>query len=306
MDAIETILELVEPPPPVVPVGTEIRIKAKVASRTLDDLAGGALWVTADGRVLQSGTLERGEDGWAGVELFVEVPGQVGTHAWLAVFPRQVIGGADFAESSVAVSFATRPQRTSLAVWDLPAPAVAGERFRLKVGAKSASGFQLGGTCVEVCDEDGRVAGSGLLGEAPWPGSAALHWADVDLTAPASEGIKTWTARFAAADVGLPHSGSSSTFTFPVTARAEHRLVARLVDRDGRLPIPDVEVRVGPHRGKTDDQGIAALAVPKGTHKLIVWKVQYLAPPTTIEVIEDLSLDIEMIALPTPPERDWM
>ena len=40
----------------------------------------------------------------------------------------------------------------SLAVWDMPMPVVAGEKFSIKIGAKSASSRGLAGRRVEVSD----------------------------------------------------------------------------------------------------------------------------------------------------------
>mgnify|MGYP003343211856 CR=1 FL=1 len=72
----------------------------------------------------------------------------------------------------------------SLAVWDVPMPVVAGERFTMKVGAKSSAGHSLTHRKVEVCTAAGSVVASGVLGEAPLAGTEALYWTALEAPAP--------------------------------------------------------------------------------------------------------------------------
>ena len=76
--------------------------------------------------------------------------------------------------------------QSSLAVWDIPTPA-AGERFAIKVGAKSSAGCALGDRRIEVID-GATVVAVGRLGDAPWPGTDALFWAEIELRAPDEPG----------------------------------------------------------------------------------------------------------------------
>src|SRR4029078_10961694 len=117
---------------------------------------------------------------------------------------------------------------TSLAVWDIPTPA-AGERFSVKAGAKSSAGCTLCGRRIEVLAGDAVVA-SGSLGDAPWPGTSALYWAelalrappapapaarwwpDLGLRAPPAPGTVAFSVRFDAGDLDEPHRDASSPF----------------------------------------------------------------------------------------------
>src|SRR3954470_11760706 len=89
--------------------------------------------------------------------------------------------------------------QTSLAVWDIPTPA-AGERFCIKVGAKSSAGSAFGGRPVEVLDGEAVVA-IGRLGDTPWPGTDALFWAEIELQAPDQPGFMAFSVRFDAAEL---------------------------------------------------------------------------------------------------------
>lgn len=90
------------------------------------------------------------------------------------------------------------PHPTSLAVWGVPSPVVVNRHFRVTVGVKCADACPLAGQRVVVHDETGAEVGNGRLGESPVPGTHALYAAEVTLTAPAREGVHSWSAAFAA------------------------------------------------------------------------------------------------------------
>ena len=72
---------------------------------------------------------------------------------------------------------------TSLAVWDISSPVVVGRRPTLKVGVSCAAGCNLSGTSVGLYNDAGDRIAAGRLGSAPWPATAALYWAELDLAA---------------------------------------------------------------------------------------------------------------------------
>ena len=89
-------------------------------------------------------------------------------------------------------------------------PVVAGERFTIKVGAKSASARALAGGRVEVCDATGTVVASGALGDAPWPGTEALYWTALDVPAPARPTVAEYAVRLARGRRQRSRRGSAS------------------------------------------------------------------------------------------------
>src|SRR4051812_9740659 len=180
--------------------------------------------------------------------------------------------------------------QTSLAVWDIPTPA-AGERFSIKVGAKSSAGCALGGRRIEVLDGEAVVAAS-HLGDTQWPATDALFWAEIELRAPDEPGLVTLAVRFDGADLDEPHEGASSPFNISVIVRPEHTLTVKVV-ADG-VPVEDAIVRLGPVRTSTDASGTAAIKLAKGRYELVVWKAGYDAPVTPIAIDADAFAQIEV------------
>ena len=62
-------------------------------------------------------------------------------------------------------------------------------------------------------DGTGAVVASALLGDAPWPGTEALYWAEIALRAPAAPGPLALTAHFGGEDIQEPHEPASSAFS---------------------------------------------------------------------------------------------
>ena len=192
--------------------------------------------------------------------------------------------------------------QTSLAVWDIPTPA-AGERFAIKVGAKSSAGCALGGARIEVLEGDAVMA-VGQLGDAPWPGTDALFWAAVELRATDQPGLMTLAARFDAAELDEPHEGASAAFKVSVVAEPEHTLTVKVVANG--VPIEDAIVRLGPLRASTDASGTAAVKLARGRHELIVWKTGYDAPVTPVTVDADAFMQVDVRAVPqADPDAVW-
>jgi hypothetical protein len=192
--------------------------------------------------------------------------------------------------------------QTSLAVWDIPSPA-AGEWFSIKVGAKSSVGGALGARRIEVLDGEAVVADA-RLGDAPWPGTDALFWAEVELHAPDQPGLVTLSVRFDAAELDEPHEGASSPFKVSVVAKPEHTLTVKVV-ADG-VPVEDAIVRLGPTRASTNASGVATVKLAKGRYDLVVWKAGYDAPETPLTIEADAFAQIDVRAVPqTDPDAVW-
>lgn len=195
------------------------------------------------------------------------------------------------------------PHGTSLAVWDIPTPA-AGERFVVKVGAKSEAGCGLAGCRIEVLESAGVVAASGRLGEKPWPGTDALFWTEIELGTPSQPGAAGFSVRFDADQLDEPHRDAILAFDVPVVARPEHTVTVKVLANGA--PIGEAHVRLGPYRGVTDAAGIATIKAAKGRYELVVWKAGYDAPTMPLAIQADAAVTIDAKAVPEDdPDSHW-
>jgi hypothetical protein len=300
MPAIE--VELAEPLPAEVPVGAKVALKLKVSCPEGCDLSALPLTITdPDGRIA---TIPPGE---SPREIILEAPQDVGEHAWSIAFPSHTSEGAAHEGCTLPLSLRTTPHATSLAVWSVPSPVVAGENFRVMVGAKSSVSSALEGKPIAVKDEAGAIVAQGRLGATPWPGTSALYWTEMELSAPTQEGLAWWSVNFAGATIETPHDGSSSRFSIAVVRPPEHRLRVEVLEKDSKAPIEDVQIRLGAYRAATDPSGHAEVAMPKGSYELTVWKVGYDAPGQIIDINEDTSITIEAVVVPPEnPDAHWI
>lgn len=191
----------------------------------------------------------------------------------------------------------------SLAVWDVPKPVVAGEKFAIKVGAKSLSGRALTGGLVEVSDAQGAVVASATLGDTPWPGSEALHWAAIDVPAPRDRDVADYTVRLASAS----HGAVPTRFSVAVAAKPAYTLTVTVTERDTKAALDGVEIRVGPFHARTDKAGRAELGVSRGDFLLQLWRTAHIAEPQPIRVGRDDNLELTMVHVPEEhPDARWV
>ncbi len=298
-------LELTEAPSEV-PVGSDLVVRLRVSCLDGYDRCGLAVHaVSPDGSQTthplgrRDGTFNETGD------VVLSVPRNVGQHVWRFALPQHEIDGAVCASADLALSIRAAPQTTSLAVWDIPSPVVSGTPFDVRIGAKSAAASELKSCGVEVL-RDGKVVARTRLGEEPWPGTAALYWADATITAPAEAGVASWAVRFDAATLELPHEGTSSSFSAVIVPPPQHKLTVKVTDKETARPIDEALVRLGAYRAETGRSGFAEIDLPKGRYELAVWKVGYDIAPATLDFDRDTSIEIE--ALPVPeedPDAHW-
>jgi hypothetical protein len=194
--------------------------------------------------------------------------------------------------------------QTSLAVWDIPPAVAAGERYSVKLGAKSSAGCALGGCRAEVRDEAGTVLGYGRLGDVPWPETSGLYWAEIELIAPQQPGPVTLLTRLELAELEEPHDGASAPFSVSVVARAEHLLTVTVVS--GGRPVDEAYIRLGPYRATTDAAGVARVRLARGDYELVVWKAGYDTAPVRLAIAADTAVQVDARAMPQDdPDAVW-
>ena len=133
-----------------------------------------------------------------------------------------------------------------------------------------------------------------------------MYWTTVELLAPAEAGLHTWTMQFAAAELEIPHAGSSSSFSTAIVRPPEHWVTVKVMDKDTAAPIPDVQIRLAAYRAATNKAGVAEVRMPKGIYDLNIWKVGYEAPARSVGVNEDVTVEVEALRLPEEePDTFW-
>jgi hypothetical protein len=297
-DAAAPSLELAEPVPPEVPAGADLVLRVRVRGAACD-LRGGRIEVVDGEDTVAVAELTAFDGDISETAAFaVTAPRAAGAFAWAVRFPPQEIGGIAYAESVLLVESQARPHRTSLAVWAVPSPVRMAERFTISVGAKSSGACALGGARIEVRDDGGAIAGEGVLGETPLPGTDALHWTQIALAGPCREGPQHWDVAFAATDVELAHLASSARFGFTAVRPPACRVTVTAVESDGAAPVPDAQVALGPYRAATGKSGMAHFDVPTGTYDLALWNPGFEAVSTAVEISAETTVRIELTRLP--------
>jgi hypothetical protein len=179
----------------------------------------------------------------------------------------------------------------SLAVWDVPMPAVAGGRFAIKVGATHGFGR------VEVSDATGVVA-TGTLGKTPWPGTEALHWVALDVPAPPKAEVAKYVVRCGEAE---------TWFSVIAAAKPDCILSVQIIEQDSKAALDGVEVRLGPFHTRTDKAGRAELRVGKGEYQLQLWRTAHISAPQPITIAGDANIALTMAHVPEEhPDARWV
>ena len=296
-------MELSQPAPLEMEVGADITLKAKVTCSSLCDLHGAPVKVMApDGVVMTTELANYNEKNNETGEFALQTPQSVGEHAWSLVFPRYETEKIIHEECSFPIPFITIPHKTSLAVWDVPSPVVTNSWFKAKVGIKCSARCQLTGQLIEVRDETGTKMGEGKLGETPWQGTAALYWGDAEMKAPATDGVSFWTVKFTGADMELVHEEASVSFSFRADKPPEHPVTIKVIGEDTRAPVGNAQVQLSFYTTLTDDRGLANFELPKGKYDLRIWKDGYKGTPMTVEVREDVTIQVEALKTLTEAE----
>jgi len=261
-------------------------------------------------RLPPAGGGEEGNEGAADIavarRIALKAPLRVGEHVWRLSCAAHKTGGWHHDAGLLRVPVRVRPHETSLAVWAIPSPVVTSRPFAIKVGAKSAAGCDLTGMPIAVRDPAGVMLAGGVLGDTPWPGTSSLYWTELTLIAPAEAGMFSWSVELAAADLALPHQGSSSRFSIAIVDPPEHRLTIKVVAQETASPVENAQVRLGAYRATTDGSGLAQLMVPKGAYDLDVWKSGYDAPTASIVIDADRTVEIAIAPMPEEnPDAVW-
>ena len=290
--------------------GTDTALKVKVSCSSACDLRGKIVKIIAEDAVVAKEIELVTFDGAANEsdEFVVKAPIQPGQYTWTAVFPVQEREGIMHQESSTPFSFTVKRHSTSIAVWDVPSPIVFNTKFKLKVGVKCSADCRLTDKKIEIYDQEGARVATGTLGDAPWSGTSALYWAEVELKAPDAEGYYEWAVKFPKPESDLPHEEASYELGFTTASPPEHVVTVQVTDKRTKAPIKAAYVVLQPYkgypyRGYTGEGGVAKLEVPKGEYTLYASKGdEYEAFQTSVKVASDIAIKAELL---DAVEKPW-
>ena len=204
----------------------------------------------------------------------------------------------DLQSEETAGTEAPTPHTTSVVVWDIPSAIVAGERFRVKVGVKCADECDLSNAGFGIVDEEGTQLATGTLPGDLWPGSTGLYVAEVELAAPTTEGLYTWSVTIPASEAEIPHAAGSASFGIRVVSQPDYLVTIEAVDEADHAPLRGARVVMHPYRAVTDDRGIAEVRVAKGSYQLFVSQTRYITLGLPIEVHADMTARAELSVEP--------
>jgi hypothetical protein len=232
-------------------------------------------------------------------DLPLTAPTRAGVIHWTVTFRAAERVSDSHGDAVLPVTLRTIPHETSLAVWGVPSAVVVDRSFPLSVGVKCVCGCNLHGHVVEIVDGQGTVKGEAVMGDVAWPGTEALWWSTARVTAPAGEGVYSWTCRLAADEVLPPHDLATGTFSFRTARPPEHSVLVEVSDIERGLPLDGVEVRVGPYVGFTDASGTAILDVPAGAYEVSMRKEGFAADARVVDVDQTVTVSVQAHDAPT-------
>ena len=288
------------------PAETSVTVRASCSAGC--DLGASKIRVVrADGVV---GEVELGpaHDGVSTSDEFrIPAPVDVGTCEWQIIF---VGDGQDSAlhneECKSHLNVTVKPHTTSLALWDLSSPQIINQSSSMKVAVKCSAACVLTGQEVEIRNAAGTEVARTKLAAISWPGTEALYWAEVNLPAPGVEGIHSWTARFSATGLAIPHLDACFDFRFVAARRPGHSVTVQVIAEGTEAAVADVELRAGPYRASTDADGVAELAVAGGHYELGAWKEGYESLRRPLEIDGDITIRLALAAAIESDEEYWM
>ncbi len=191
------------------------------------------------------------------------------------------------------------PHTTNVVVWDIPSAVVVRERFRINVGIKCSDECDLTKSDFEIHDHEGTRAATGTLTGDQWPGTTGLYVAEVELQAPAAEGLYTWSVNIPGSDGEIPHAEGSTSFGVRVVSHPDYLVTVEAFDRESQQPLSAARVVMHPYKAVTDEHGKAEVRVAKGTYTLFVSQTRYLTFGMSIDVAADMTaraeLDVEPV-----------
>ena len=165
-------------------------------------------------------------------------------------------------------------------------------------GLQPGSGINEGSGIGDQGSEEGRRVAAGTLSGERWPGTTGLYVAEVELEAPAAEGLYTWSVKGLGLDGEIPHAEGSISFGVRVVSHPQYVVTVETVDKESQTPLSGARVVMHPYKAVTNERGIAEVRVAKGAYKLFVSQSRYLTFGLPVEVDADMTARAELYVEP--------
>ena len=289
-----------------VDAGADLAVHIEAACPHGCDLGGLAVSIRGeDGAEAASGVLEpAGEAGSFAADCVLRAPLKVGEHRFEVALGPQPVSGVIHRSVSAAFTVTVTAHAMRLNVWDLPSAVTAGERFTFKVGAKCSAQCRHVGRTLRLVDGDGRELAIARLGDKVWPGTSALHFAEVTAEAPAAPGAYEWHVVVPKRREKLAHLPAAARLQLNVVAAPDFEVAVEAVDRERLTPIAGARIVMHPFRTVTDEHGVARLKVPRGEYQILVSGSRYLPARQQVAVTKNLVARAELDREPPPFNPD--
>lgn len=231
------------------------------------------------------------ETGRVTARLDTTAPDTAGDHAWTVIL---VDTDEDAPLARTDAAFSTRPHDIRPTVWGIPSAIPSGTAFRVNIGLRCVSGCSSAHWGFVIADESGTEILAGQVGDSPAPGTEALHFAEIELNAPRTEGQHVWQIRPTCPEHTLPHVAVPADLNLNVVRQPEHVIRVRAVDALTGSPVNRAKVVAHPFRALTDADGRAEIAVPRGSYTVFVSGQQYFPVRQQAEIAADVEIHAEM------------
>jgi hypothetical protein len=248
--------------PEDVDAGASLTLKAVAECSEEYDLSGDRIsFHDAAGREIGSAPLAALEENGFGAEIVLTAPIELGEYGYSAVLAPATAEGVAHAGARAEARCIVKPHDAHLNIWGIPSAITAGDAFSFHVGVKCSCGCNLANRGFVVRDQAGTVVASGRLGEAVWPGTSAVYFAEVRAVAPADISLHQWTVESDGSDSGIAHSPGSLAMRVRTVAAPDHEIRVEAIDRESGAPLKGINVIVGPYRATTGEDGVARMRV---------------------------------------------
>ena len=84
-------------------------------------------------------------------------------------------------------------------------------------------------------------------------------------------------------------------------------MAVKVVQKDAGTPVEDAQVRLGVYFAYSDQNGLAKVAIPRGTYGLDVLKTGYEASSRELGLNDDVTVEVEVAVIPPEnPDAYWL